>query len=88
MRIDSEGRDVTNMPGLHDESDVVLYEPIESAPKDGTIVELASQEHPGMLPQAMAWDGVRWSGMVFMPLGSKETWWDESDPPTHWRPVK
>jgi hypothetical protein len=28
MRLDSEGRDVTHMPGLHDESDVVLYEPI------------------------------------------------------------
>ena len=64
------------------------WQTIESAPKDGTIVELASQEHPGMLPQAMAWDGVRWAGMVFMPLGSKETWWDESDPPTHWRSIE
>lgn len=65
-----------------------FWQLIETAPKDGTIVELSSQNHPDMTPQCMAWDGVRWFGMDFGVLGSKEIWWDENDPPTHWRAIE
>ena len=60
---------------------------METAPKDGTMVELKSDRHPGQL-QFMAWIESRWEGLAFTPMGSRRIYWDTEDPPTHWRPVE
>jgi len=60
---------------------------IDTAPKDGTMIELKSDLHPGV-QQCMLWDGVRWAGMAFTPMGMFETYWDSEDPPTHWRAIE
>ena len=62
------------------------WQPIETAPKDGTIVELKSDQNP-VIAHNMAWDGVRWYGLWFGVLGTREICWDYSTPPTHWRPI-
>ena len=64
------------------------WKPIETAPKDGTIIELQSDRVPCVASLAMRWDGARWSGVYFGVLGSREIWWDEKNPPTHWRSIK
>ena len=51
------------------------------------MIELMSDRHPGV-QQCMIWDGVRWAGMAFTPMGTLETFWDPDDPPTHWRPIE
>jgi hypothetical protein len=64
------------------------WQEIETAPKDGSIVYLKSAKHMHMPAQCMAWDGARWAGLAFTPMGSREIYWDPEDPPTHWRAVQ
>jgi hypothetical protein len=60
---------------------------ISTAPKDGTMIELMSDRRPGV-QHCMTWDGVRWAGLAFTPLGTREVYWEPDDPPTHWRPIE
>lgn len=69
----------------------VGFEPIETAPKDGTIVVLTCQSKPEFGEHVMAWSKSRnrWEGMHFGYIGSTPTYWDtEIEQPTHWRPAE
>ncbi len=62
------------------------WQPIETAPKDGTLVLLRNAEHAPM--QALGWNRQtkRWEGKAFTALGVRRVVWDEeSAPPTEWR---
>jgi len=59
---------------------------IDTAPKDGTMIELKSDRHPGE-QKIMFWSGCHWEGQEFLPMGPRATFWEPTDPPTHWRPI-
>ncbi len=64
------------------------WQPIETAPKDGTPIRLKCELRPDFGEHLLYWDGrnKRWAGYDFTAMGSRDTWWDESQPqPTHWR---
>ncbi len=54
------------------------WQPISTAPKDGSIIRLRDEKH--LYDCAMAWDGKEklWTGTAFGVLGSSRTYWDES----------
>ena len=64
------------------------WHPIETAPRDGTIIRLKCAAHPEYGEHAMYWDSPaqRWEGMAFAPARAVKTWWDEAaEQPTHWK---
>lgn len=70
--------------------DLTEFEPIESAPRDGTLVVLACYGHPEFGAHVMGWSRVncRWEGRVFALMRKVPSWWDESQPqPTHYKIV-
>lgn len=61
------------------------WQPIETAPKDGTrILAIVAGRHPDtgepFIPDVVEWDGGRWFS---------ENWWDDNAlySPTHWMPL-
>ena len=63
------------------------FEPIESAPRDGTPVLLRCEQHPEFGVHLMGWSGKnhRWEGWAFALLRRMPVWWDDAQPqPTHW----
>lgn len=70
--------------------DLSNFEPIESAPLDGTKVIVACEGHPEFGAHLMGWSKIhrRWEGWAFALMRKVPTWWDESQPqPTHWKPA-
>ena len=68
--------------------DLSDFEPIESAPQDGTPVILACDAHPEFGAHVMAWSTAnkRWEGWAFGVVRKVKTWWDVGQPqPTHWK---
>lgn len=68
--------------------DLSNFEPIESAPLDGTTVIIAREGHPEFGAHLMGWSNAnsRWEGWAFALMRKVPTWWDESQPqPTHWK---
>lgn len=64
------------------------WQPIFTAPKDGSIVRLRDSRH--VYNCAMAWNKrrKRWEGMAFSTMGSTKTWWDEGFIAIHeWQPL-
>ncbi len=65
-----------------------MWMPIESAPKDGSIVRLRDKD--GIYNCSMAWNAKekRWEGMAFSMMGSSKTTWDEDFCKIHeWAPL-
>lgn len=68
--------------------DLSNFEPIESAPRDGTSVIVACEGHPEFGAHLMGWSNAhrRWEGWAFALMRKVPTWWDETQPqPTHWK---
>jgi hypothetical protein len=63
------------------------WQPIDTAPKDGTLVYLKSQKHPDVC-EIMSWQTQYWIGFKHTLMGSLKTYWDPADPPTHWRALE
>lgn len=64
------------------------WSPIDTAPLDGTIIELVNENEPEQQPVAMFWSGEFWEGKTFAAMGSRRTIWDSrSAQPTHWRKI-
>jgi hypothetical protein len=62
---------------------------INTAPKDGTVIELISEELPDLQPVAAFWNGEFWEGKTFTPMGPRRTMWDPyGSQPTHWRAIQ
>lgn len=65
------------------------WQPIETAPRDGTVVHLKCESRPDFSQQVMYWDNNRgwWAGYAFALMRRVSTYWDPEAPqPTHWRP--
>lgn len=65
------------------------YEPISTAPRDGSLVVLICQPQLNFGEHLMGWSesNQRWEGMIPTAMGWRATWWDTDKPqPTHWRP--
>jgi hypothetical protein len=62
----------------------LIWEPIETAPQDGTIVWLKSTRWPLHSPELFHWTGQRWRGWRGVLFGPVEVYWDPDDLPTHW----
>jgi len=64
------------------------WQPIKTAPRDGTPVRLKCDARPDFGEHCMAWSRRnRWEGRAFAICRSVATWWDEAAPqPTHWQP--
>lgn len=70
----------------------MTWQPINTAPRDGTIVELWAKDAGG--PYPMAWDAQGFNPLVssrrgiWVLLGGGLTWCDEDagGAPTHWQP--
>lgn len=68
------------------------WRPIETAPKDGTLVEIMAEDFG---PYEMVWNpaGYNWlvssSPGLWEDVGGNFTWCDErpEGAPTHWRPI-
>ena len=64
------------------------WQPIETAPRDGTPIRLRS---PSYAPaQPLWWDKKkrRWATWTFAVARRIEGWWDEEEEaPTHWMPI-
>ena len=63
------------------------WKPIESAPKDGTIIDVTTHNH-GIY--AMCWDKKlkKWTGEYYSSMGKRKIYWDESvEKITHWREI-
>lgn len=70
--------------------DLTDFEPIERAPRDGTLVIVACDGHPEFGAHVMGWSNAnrRWEGQVFTVMRKVPSWWDESQPqPTHFKLV-
>ena len=54
------------------------WQPIKTAPKDGTIIRLRDEKR--IHSSVMAWNKKRkqWEGMAYSMIGSAKTYWDES----------
>ena len=66
------------------------YEPIDTAPRDGTLIFVSRSDHPEWGEQLMEWNAKKklWEGMVFAPIGPRVTYWDRDLPqPDQWRAV-
>lgn len=67
------------------------WQPIATAPKDGTVVLLANDAHPEMGVHAMAWKAEmgHWEGHQFTPGTHGARFWDRdaTNQPTHWQPL-
>lgn len=64
------------------------WQPIETAPRDGTVVRLKCAARPEFGEHAMKWSQfrMRWEGVIFAPMRRIYIWWDEkAEQPTHWR---
>lgn len=71
-------------------SAVSAWQPIETAPRDGTIVLLRHALRKDWKPQAMAWNAKtkQWEGMGFSMMRSFRTAWDkEAIQPDQWAPI-
>lgn len=67
------------------------WQAIESAPRDGTPVQLKCETHPEYGEHLMYWDARRrrWAGYAFAVMRRVDTWWDEeAAQPTHWAETK
>ena len=65
------------------------WNPIATAPKDGSIVLLRDADH--VCDCAMYWNEKtgRWEGMAYSMMGAVKTHWDESFLPIHeWKHIK
>lgn len=70
--------------------DLSTFRRIESAPLDGTPVQLVCERHPEFGVHVMAWSTAnrRWEGWAFAMVRKVRTWWDVAQPqPTHWKPA-
>jgi len=58
-------------------NDRLGWNPIATAPKDGTIIRLRDEKR--MYNCVMAWDKKRklWTGMAYGMMGASRTYWDE-----------
>lgn len=68
--------------------DLSSFEPIESAPRDGTKVIVVCERRPEFGAHLMGWSNARnrWEGIAFALMRKVPTWWDESQPqPTHFK---
>jgi len=68
-----------------------VWLPIESVPRDGTLVHVKCEPHPEFGEHTMWWDPAhkRWAGYAFTVMRRVDTWWDEAAPqPTHWSAVE
>lgn len=68
---------------------MTTWYPIETAPKDGSIVRLRDKDQ--LYNYVMAWNKAenRWHGLSFGILGSSKTTWDEVFAAIHeWAPVE
>lgn len=68
--------------------DLSEFKPIEMAPRDGTAVIVACDEHPEFGAHLMGWSSAnrRWEGQAFALLRKVPAWWDEQQPqPTHFK---
>ena len=66
------------------------WQPIETAPKDGTIVRLRCETRPDFSEPIMYWDKrrKRWAGFAYAIARRYRTFWDPELPqPTHWCPL-
>lgn len=66
------------------------WQPIETAPKDGTAVLVKSSEHPEYGEQVLWFDvsNLGWAGMYPGIAGWIDMFWDLAAPqPTHWMPL-
>jgi hypothetical protein len=66
------------------------WQPISSAPRDGTPVYVRNEEHPTWGSHLLYWDqeSRRWMGVGFAIFGPIKKWWDQDlDQPTHWTPA-
>lgn len=64
------------------------WQPIETAPRDGTIVRVWREEFGEFV---MAWNDKRsrWEGKHWGPIRALSIWWDIDAPqPTHWRAIE
>jgi hypothetical protein len=64
--------------------------PIETAPRDGTVVKLMCESSPTTGVQVMYWSekNRRWEGMAFTVMRPVRVHWNETgDQPTHWMPL-
>lgn len=69
-------------------TDMNDWQPISTAPLDGTAIKLRSPKFAP--PDAMSWDKrtKRWEGMIFAPMRAISVWWDEeAEQPTEWMPI-
>jgi hypothetical protein len=67
------------------------WQPIETAPKDGSPVFLKCATRPDYGEHLMWWEKTakRWQTWLFAPARKVIGWWDEAaEPPTHWRSAK
>lgn len=74
---------------LKEAMDLSDFEPIETAPRDGTKVLVACDAHPEFGAHLMGWSKARtrWEGWAFALMRKVPTLWDEVQPqPTHWKP--
>ena len=62
------------------------WQPIETAPKDGTVIRLKSEKHEP--DQPFFWKGDRWTTRIFAMAASYDAWWDEdAEQPSYWQPA-
>lgn len=75
----------------HDQDDSMSnWNPIDTAPKDGTPVRLMCESQPSYGEHLMKWSkrNKRWECKVFAIMRAVTGWWDEAAaPPTHWQPA-
>ena len=65
------------------------WEPIKTAPKDGSVIMLRDEKNIHLC--AMAWNKKRkqWEGFAYSMIGAVKTYWDESFTPVHeWRHIE
>jgi hypothetical protein len=66
------------------------WQPIETAPKDGTPVRLKCEAHPEFGEHLMWWEAKseRWECDLYAPMRKVRAWWDLEQPqPTHWKQI-
>ena len=63
------------------------WQPISTAPKDGTLVVLKCEHRPEYGEHVLKWSHQKWNGMWFTPMRRIRVFWDEhAEQPTHWKP--
>jgi hypothetical protein len=64
------------------------WQPIHTAPRDGTPVKLRCARRPEFGVHFLGWNAKRrrWEGYVFAVAGRRKVWWDPAAiPPTEWQ---